>query len=441
MAKKIKSDDEMLDDGKPEVPETGESEESRPETEAEGSGENDSETVTAKKNNGTAPTKSNGKSKKNGAKKLKNSDANGDLAPENAKIQKPEESKKRLIIILSAVGVLLAGTAIAGFMLMGKKKSDSSPAANNSNTVSDLPKVPRKIDGVLDTPDNTNRYPVAVMIENHTQARPQSGLDKANIVYEALAEGGITRFMGIFTLTEAVKEIGPIRSARPYYVDWARGYDAIYAHGGGSPVALTEIAKTNLKDLNQFFNGQYFYRNHWRKVATEHTLYSSSDRFQNALKDKKMPEQGTYDAWTYKAAEASSSARPASQDITIDFSSFSYKVGYQYDPVTNTYLRSQADAPHVMHDGTRIAPKNVAIIRMARRLEDPKDAHGRLTMDVMGGGTATYFIDGIQSTGTWKKTSPDSGLQLLTADGTPVQLNAGQSWVEVVPPEQTVTVK
>lgn len=355
-------------------------------------------------------------------------------------ITPPEHSKKKLIIMLSAAGVLLIGAAVAGYVLLGSNAPAGNANTNGSANATADGQLPRRIDGVLDTVEHQNRYPLAVMIENQSQARPQSGLDQANVVYEALAEGGITRFMAIYTFTRVVDSIGPVRSARPYYVDWARGYNALYAHAGGSPKGLARIGSVGLPDLNQFFNSQYFFRDRSRKVASEHTLYTSSTLLSRALNDKKLPETGSYDAWTFKA-DAAASARPTSQHLTIDFSSFSYKVDYEYDPATNTYARSQAEQPHVMRDGAKIAPKNVVVIRVKRSLEDPKDSHGRLTLDVVGSGSAAYYLDGREYKGTWKKTSAQDGLELLDENGDVFKLNAGQTWIEVVPPEQTVTVR
>lgn len=386
------------------------------------------------------PVKKSSKSAKKPKAVVRSAGVGVDGPIDDKTISKPVQSKKKLIIILIAVGVVLIGAAVAGYVMLGTGTPASNANNNGSSNATADDQLPRHIDGVLDTPEHQNRFPVAVMIENQSQARPQSGLEQANVVYEALAEGGITRFLGIFTLTRVVEAIGPVRSARPYYVDWARGYKALYVHAGGSPKGLTRITSVGVSDLNQFFNSQYFYRDRSRNVASEHTLYTSSTLLSRALNDKKLPDTGDFDSWTFKS-DAAASARPAGQHITIDFSSFSYKVDYEYDAVTNTYARSQGEQPHVMRDGAKIAPKNVVVIRVKRSLEDPKDSHGRLTLDVLSSGPAAFYVDGHEYKGTWKKASAQDGLQLLDESGDPFKLNAGQTWVEVVPPEQTVTVR
>ncbi|MFH0829012.1 MAG: DUF3048 domain-containing protein [Candidatus Kerfeldbacteria bacterium] len=386
-----------------------------------------------------------GKKGKKEAPKLKNASQKSPTKPPPDK--EPQEDRKqgknrKLIILITVLCVVLVGVAVGGYFMFGRSDNDettTNSAVVSTDTVKQL--VARRIDGVLDSPQNQNKFPVAIMVENYTAARPQSGLTKANIVYEALAEGGITRFLAIFTITSPVKEIGPVRSARPYYVDWARAYNALYVHIGGSPKALARISQTGIRDFNQFFNSQYFWRDKTRDVASEHTLYTSDYLMSLALIDKKIPTTGDFEPWKYKQ-DALSSERQSSQHITINFSTFSYKVDYEYDPVQNDYVRSVAEKPHVMRDGEQLRPKNVVVITVNRRLEQPVTGnHGRLEMDTVGQGTAQFFLDGTVLKGTWKKDSPQDPLQLLKDDGTPVELNAGQTWVEVVPPDQQVTVK
>ena len=130
------------------------------------------------------------------------------------------------------------------------------------------------------------RRPLAVMIENHIESRPQSGLTSADVVYEAVAEGGITRFMALFYCNLSDVQVGPVRSARTYYLDWLGEYNnPLYAHVGGANTpgpadALSQIIKYKVNDLNQFSIGfPTFWRDYERlghPVATEHTMYSTS---------------------------------------------------------------------------------------------------------------------------------------------------------------------
>src|SRR6185369_4571690 len=131
---------------------------------------------------------------------------------------------------------------------------------------------------------DVNKRPVnAVMIENSEFARPQSGLDQAGVVFEAVAEGGITRFLTLFQDTNTAY-LGPVRSVRPYYIQWALGFDAAIAHVGGSPEALSAMKSWSVKDLDQFANGSYFQRVNNRDAP--HNVYTSTDQL-HALESKK----------------------------------------------------------------------------------------------------------------------------------------------------------
>src|SRR3989339_236076 len=134
-------------------------------------------------------------------------------------------------------------------------------------------KIRRSLDGVYVSIGEENNYPVAVMIDNHPGARPQSSLARANLVYEAEAEGGITRYLAIYADLNDLKEIGPIRSARPYFIDLARETSALYVHVGGSAGALAMLAQNKIPDMNEFYNGKYFWRDTIRLRRTISILH------------------------------------------------------------------------------------------------------------------------------------------------------------------------
>lgn len=333
-------------------------------------------------------------------------------------------------ITISSIAVV--GIAIVlGFLVYGLNFDDSQTVINQ-----DIGEkmVRRAIDGVFVSKGEENPYPVAVMVENLTVVRPQSGLASAHLVYEALAEGGITRFMLIYAgKTPGV--VGPVRSARPYFVDWALEYDALYAHAGGSPQSLADIRNYNIFDLNQFFNAQYFYRDDSRGIAREHTLYTTGENLTFALRDLDAPTEGKYDRWTFKD-DAPLAERPVEEKtIGINYSSFSYAVEYRYDPTENNYLRYMAGDIHTDADGTDIRPKNVVIQKVATSLADEQ----RLNMQTIGEGDAIVFRDGAVIEGTWKKAERGDRTMFYDMAGGEIKFNAGQTWIEVVPTDRAVT--
>lgn len=342
--------------------------------------------------------------------------------------------------------VVLAGIAlaiIAGVVLLFGRTAKTSNTNNvDTNTAQQPVMVRRAIDGLLVQQGHNNPLPVAVMVENLTEARPQAGLEKANLVYEALAEGGITRFLAIFAGGTAEK-IGPVRSARAYYVDWAKEYNAMYVHAGGSPDGLAEIAKLNILDLSEFSKSQYFWRDAERRkkhFASEHTLYTSSELLARATRDLQFPETGTYAPWAF-ADDPAREARPATpQSIRINFSSFSYNVEWRYDQATNRYLRFQAEQPHAMENGAQIDAKNIIVAVVPTSLI-PGDTKGRLSLKTLGQGAAMIFHNSTRTDGTWTKATPEARMQLADANGAAVTLTEGTTWIEIIPDAGKVAVQ
>jgi len=341
-------------------------------------------------------------------------------------------SKRTWIIIIVCFVVIVAGVGAFVF----SKKDDTNTNGSNAtvNTNSDR-LVRRYIDGVMDLKANQNMYPVGVMIENLATIRPQAGLVKANVVYEALVEGGITRFLAVFTLTESIDKIGPVRSARPYYIDWVKELNAMYAHVGGSPQAMSDIQTKGVINLDQFYDPTNFWREKLKRPI-EHNMFTSGRLLTLGLAGKDALTEGDFEPWVFKDDAALSERLDMTNPITIDFSSASYQVVYQYDRATNTYNRFQADQPHVdMDTNEQISPKNVLVQYVKTGLADAQ----RLTMETVGSGDALLFRDGQVIEGSWSKDSVNDRTLFTDASGEPMEFTSGQTWVEVVPDDRTVT--
>lgn len=339
----------------------------------------------------------------------------------------------------------LAGVALLGIVMIVGWKVFGGPSTSTTNTntttntaidTSDF--IPRVLDGVLVQPDRafTNIY--AVIIENEVSSRPPSGLDKASVVYETLAEGGITRFMALFPVGQAVKEIGPVRSARPYFISWAEEYKPLFVHAGGSPQALSYLksGKANVFDFNQFSHGGNFIRDDSRPAP--HNLYTDPEKLYSGL--RKGPSRDaipTYTSWLFKGETPIDSRASSANDIVVNFSSFNYKVTYKYDRVQNVYARTLGDKAHLTRDGVQLAPKNVVVLFTKVGLI-PKEKQ-RLDITTIGSGKMLLFRDGTVTEGTWKKDSNTDRLKFLDASGNPLALNAGQIWIDTVSTDAKVT--
>jgi hypothetical protein len=277
-----------------------------------------------------------------------------------------------------------------------------------------------------------SRPVTGLMIENSEAARPQSGLLEAGVVFEAIAEGGITRFLALYQESQP-QYIGPIRSIRPYYIDFAMGFDAAVGHAGGSPDALNDIASLGMKNLEAFQNGNTFWRISDRDAP--HNLYTSFEKL-DALNTAKSYTSSTYTPFGHKKDIPQT---PTATTVDFSISSPTYSPRFVYDATNNAYKRFQDGEAHVdAKTGTQIEPKVViALIMGIHLLSD--GSHN--AYDDTGSGKMFVFQDGIVSTGTWAKKDRKSTLTLTDQNGLPMLLNTGQAWISIVSKESDVTYK
>ena len=287
--------------------------------------------------------------------------------------------------------------------------------------------VRRVIDGVYIKEARANLYPFAVIIENNIDSRPSSALAKANLVFEAEAEGGITRFLAVYANGGDIEEIGPIRSARPYFIDWARELSALFVHCGGSPEALAKIAQDNIFNLNEFYNENYFWRDRNRKAP--HNIYTSTEKISEYLSEK-VAEEGKFLSWHFKD-DAIESERADNSKIKVGYKT-NYEVEWIYNKKTNDYIRYMAGQRHKDSSGDEIRAKNI-IIQYAKA--EVLDEEGRLKMQYIGSGGAMVCLDGKCDSGEWRKKKNSARTRFYNKDEEEFEFNAGATWVEVVRPE------
>lgn len=341
----------------------------------------------------------------------------------------------QLIGLICGVLILII---IVGFFIVRINKSSTQPTVNTTieDTTNDAVTLERRhIDGVEVSSNESNLLPVAVMVENLASVRPQAGLGQANLVYEALAEGGITRFMAIFASHDTIDKIGPVRSARPYFVDLAEEYRGVYAHVGGSPQALGVLNSNEyITDLNQFGYAHYFYRDETLKTAFEHTLFTSSQLLALALRDLNLADQsGQYTVYQFKTNLEKKDRPENVSPVQINFSSRDYAVEWRYDRETNSYLRWNGDKPHMdVNTNEQLKAKNVVVQLVENQLLDSKT--GRLDITTIGGGRGVLFQDGAVIIIEWAKPKRGERTTFINADTKEaVQFNPGTTWIELLP--------
>jgi hypothetical protein len=339
---------------------------------------------------------------------------------------------KAELAVLALVLVLGIGV-LTGLIKHYAPKPDHTPLYKPPVAKAEPPKpattVASPLSGIQVAPNLAQRPVTGVMIENSPDARPQSGLQDAGVVYEAIAEGGITRFLALFQDTGPAY-IGPVRSLRPYYIDFATPYQAGIVHVGGSPEALATVRNGHYRDLDQFFNSNYFTRINARTAP--HNVYTKFE-WLDQLNQSKGYTSSQYSPW--KRKDDKPAATPTAAHIDVHISSPLYYSHYDYDKTTNTYTRSEGGKPHLEvtssadKSGTQIHPKVILTLVMNYKVIDRA---GHSSYIDTGSGPMYVFQDGTATAGTWNKTDQTSMFVFKDSAGNDLPLNAGQTWVTIV---------
>lgn len=337
------------------------------------------------------------------------------------------KSKKAHILMGVLLVLFIASSSVGAYYLTKKPaKLASNPITKEEPVVEEPPKPTTEkstLTGV-EVPIGTNiSIPTtAVMIENSAEARPQSGLKDAGVVYEAITEGGITRFMAIYQEAKPAS-IGPVRSVRSQFLEFLAPFDAPIAHVGGSEEALQQVRTSEFKDLDQFSNPSAYQRITSRYAP--HNVYTSRDSLLNSQTNK---------GWTtskfegFSRKDPSPASTPTASKIDINISSYLFDVHYDYDVVSNTYLRSEGGQPHIDQDtGKQLSPNVVVALVM------PHSYSGIYSVyQSRGTGTAYVFQDGVATEVTWSKSERGKQLSFKDSLDKPFNLNPGQTWLTLV---------
>ncbi len=344
------------------------------------------------------------------------------------------ESKKARVIGLCIIAVLIIG---GGFLAHAIQKNLNKRDIQQPVVIAKKEPPPKtteasKLTG-LEVPIGTNnRVVYSIQIENSPDARPQSALNQAGIVFEAIAEGGITRFNASF-LDNQPDYIGPIRSVRPYYVDFVAPLDPVFVHAGGSGDGLAELRNVGLKDMDHGANGSTFWRVSERYAP--HNLYSSTEKLNQASQSRGYNVSNSA-GFSRKDKETPS---PTITARLIDFSlsGFLYNPHFDYDQASNSYLRSQAGKPHTdLKSGAQLSPKVVVGI-----ITDYSQNGIYSVYRMTGSGKVVIFQDGIATEGTWTKNSIKEQYKFTDPAGKEIKLNPGQTWVTMLAGPDRISYK
>ncbi|PWM65255.1 MAG: hypothetical protein DBX61_10695 [Clostridiales bacterium] len=293
-----------------------------------------------------------------------------------------------------------------------------------------------KLTGLETTKELSEIRPVAIMINNIYQALPQQGISEADVVYEILAEGGITRLLCLFTDYADLPETGSIRSSRDYFIDVSDAHDAIYVHCGGSPDAYETLAARKTENMDGIYFNTPFYRNEWRKqnMGMEHSMMTTGEKLVAGIEekgyrttsDKKQPFSFLPEKTVPDEGESATYA-------SIEFSYYALSE-FDYDAEKGVYLKSHFDEPHIdSNNDAQLAFENV-IFLYADQGAVPGDDKGRIYVDFVGDGEGVHITGGKARDICWHKDTRTSGYTLYEADGrTELLLNPGKSYIAIAP--------
>jgi hypothetical protein len=389
--------------------------------------------------------------------------------------------KKQALLLVLVLYIISAIVSYSAFSYFGKTNTQETTSQtivtdNNDQTLlgqlldidpSESKDQPCPLNGKFFTTTERNAWekkrPLAVMIENHPDARPQSGLSAADVVFEAVAEGGVTRFMGLFYCQAQRFDttLAPIRSARTYFVDWASGFNyPLYVHVGGANLpgpadALGQIVNfgwVGENDLNQFSIGYpTFVRNYNRlegkEIATEHTMVTSTEKLWKVAKKREWtniaPErrigrsivggddwQEGFKPWKFQDDQPTAGdINQISYDFWTGYND--YSVSWEYDKDNNVYKRVMGGEKHFdLNNNQQIVASNVIVLLTTEK--GPIDEKKHLLYTTIGKGDALIFKNGNLVKATWIKKTRTDELRFINNQGKEIPLARGLTWISVV---------
>lgn len=354
--------------------------------------------------------------------------------------------KKLFPVILALITLLAAcGKSSPEAQVSAEPPSVSAPDTAPTATPTPSPDtITNPLTGETVSEDISMNRPYAVMLNNIKVALPQCGISKADILYEILAEGNITRFEAVFSGLDGVGAIGSMRSSRPYYIEVALSYDAIYVHAGGSDQAYSDISSkgvNNIDGVRGAYASTTFYRDPTRqKYGVEHSLFTASDKLLACVSslgyDTKHDGSFDYGLKFSDSVELGSSAAAAS-NVKVSFEGIK-ETDFAYDAASGIYTGTQYGTALI--DGTTneaVKFKNLLVLYAETKILDD---YGRRAVNLDTTGTGYFICNGKSVPITWKHGGTGTTFSYALEDGTPLELGIGKSYIAIVPTGSTISM-
>lgn len=364
--------------------------------------------------------------------------SNGRRTKERTRNKEKGGNGIKILIIVLAILLIVAGVLLA-LKIFNKGQVETSEPVQNVDEQEPEPEPQVQIVDV-----NSKTRPYAVMINNNHAAWPQCGLQDAYLVYEIIAEGGITRMMALYKDTYPTK-VGSVRSARHYFIDYAEENDAIYIHWGGSPQAYSRI-NTGINDLDGMaLEKSVFFRDTSLKRDYEHTGFVNLEKAKTYSEDKGYTRDTNKDLLlNYSAEEIDLSsnvqAKPAT-DIELKYSYY-HTTSYEYDEENKVYKRSMSGEPNVdLQTGEQYTAKNIIVYKVKNYTLNDGSGKGRQELDNIGSGSGYYITDGYAVPITWEKTSHSGQTVYKYETGEEITVNDGNTFIQICPMNSEITIE
>lgn len=334
---------------------------------------------------------------------------------------------KKWIAVTAAMMILLAGCS-------SKETKTENDAAKQpkdkevEDVVKEAEKLPYQypLTGVGTKEEPAGRA-ISVVVNNHPKARPQSGLNEADLVYEVLAEGEVTRLIAIYQ-SEQPEKVGPVRSAREYFIDLALGYDSFFVAHGYSPEAKEMLDRGDIDNINGIqYDGSLFKRASFRKAP--HNSYITYDNMMKGAEKRNYDMDAAPDSAAFLTVEDFDGLQgAAAEDIMVSYGTPSFDLIYEYDAEKGKYHRFSGNEETVDYDSKDpILLDNLLVVEMNHAIVD---SVGRRTVDLESGGTGYLFQKGKVNEIQWKN---EAGRIIPYKDGVKAGFVPGKTWINIVP--------
>lgn len=350
-------------------------------------------------------------------------------------------SRRDAILLLSALIFFLASAIVAAMILLVRHNREQIlETLSGKQTISETPTEIKYVyfsrltgQGVLTEAEVKSRV-IAVMVNNNPEGYPTAGLNEAAVVYEAPVEGSVTRFLAIYPETANPERVGPVRSARPYYLDWLEEYGtALYMHCGGSQEGLAEIKERNIFDADEFFRTPYFWRDH--SLVAPHNLFTSGDKWRQYLDDySKRHEFSDWQGWNFGDLNATGTKN----NLAVAYAyGKKFIIGWRYDNEKKIYLRTLNGEDFLDNKNQPITSDNIVFQFATVKI---LDEIGRRNIGTTGEGEARLLRDGLTVRGTWKKEKTADRTRFYDMAGREINLKPGRTWIMIVPKTATLNI-